>query len=801
MKRTVFLSNKWRVLLVLCAIVAALYFADRASPLARGKAADSLTQPLISQDPELGAHYQQQIKPLLESRCVVCHACYDSPCQLNMSAPQGFARGAHKEKVYDGTRLLAATPNRLHLDAATTQEWRARGFFSVLENQQGDAPITTGLIAKMLQLKQAHPLPDANAMTEQFDLSLNRQQQCPTDSEFASYAKAQPYAGMPYALPGLNAQEHSLLTNWLSAGAYFPADAPLPAAHQAAVQQLEQWLNTDDLKTRLSARYIYEHLFTSHLYFSALHDDNERPQFFRLLRSKTPPGQAIEVIAGRRPYDDPAVERVYYRLQAVRDTIVNKTHQPYDINDNLLQKWQRWFKGADYQVSALPGYAPEVAANPLTAFKELPVNARYRFMLERAENTIMGYIKGPVCRGQVALNVINDRFWVYFIKPELAESAAVNAFYLSQQDNLRLPAEEESTTFAVSWVGFAARQGDYLQARSAFLNEHLQQSAYLTPDVLWDGDGQNQNASLTVFRHFDNATVVKGLLGEPPKTAWVIDYALLERIHYLLVAGFDVYGNYGHQLMTRLYMDFLRMEGESNFLAFLPEASRRQEFADWYQQAGPELTEFIKGDINPFSQPSGITFQTPDHKAELYQLFAEQLHAVQPQRYQLSDSQLNNNSLNLLSQLGQLQGTSATLLPELTIIMLEPADGRAAELFTLIRNSAHFNVSSLLKEEENRHPAADTTTLVSGILGSYPDAFWKISEAQLPKVVAQVQQMQTEQQYRQLLNDIGIGRHHPHFWQFSDKLNQLFQQRYPIDGSWLDYNRLEHRPLQQAQAD
>ncbi|MDP5207378.1 hypothetical protein ORI99_10105, partial [Alishewanella sp. SMS9] len=91
MKRTVFLSNQWRVLLVLCAIVAALYFADRASPLARGKAADSLTQPLISQDPELAAHYQQQIKPLLESRCVVCHACYDSPCQLNMSAPQGFA--------------------------------------------------------------------------------------------------------------------------------------------------------------------------------------------------------------------------------------------------------------------------------------------------------------------------------------------------------------------------------------------------------------------------------------------------------------------------------------------------------------------------------------------------------------------------------------------------------------------------------------------------------------------------------------------------------------------------------------
>jgi len=48
----------------------------------------------------------------------------------------------------------------------------------------------------------------------------------------------------------------------------------------------------------------------------------------------------------------------------------------------------------------------------------------------------------------------------------------------------------------------------------------------------------------------------------------------LECIHYLLVAGFDVYGNIGHQLSTRLYMDFLRMESEFGFLALLPEETR-----------------------------------------------------------------------------------------------------------------------------------------------------------------------------------------------------------------------------------
>src|SRR5690606_6441010 len=118
------------------------------------------------------------------------------------------------------------------------------------------------------------------------------------------------------------------------------------------------------------------------------------------VRSATPPDQPVSVIASRRPFDDPGVERVYYRLTPMQSTIVNKTHQPYDINADLLKKWQQWFVDADYSVEALPSYDSEIAANPLTAFARLPVNARYRFMLERAENTIMGYIKGPVCRGQ-----------------------------------------------------------------------------------------------------------------------------------------------------------------------------------------------------------------------------------------------------------------------------------------------------------------------------------------------------------------------------------------------------------------
>jgi hypothetical protein len=110
---------------------------------------------------------------------------------------------------------------------------------------------------------------------------------------------------------------------------------------------------------------------------------------------------------------------------------------------------------------------------------------------------------------------------------------------------------------------------------------------------LWNGDGRNPNAGLTVFRHFDSASVIRGLAGEQPQTVLLLGYPLLERMHYLLVAGFDVYGNTGHQLATRLYMDFLRMEGEENFLTLLPLKNRQKVLDSWYRgRPDPRIRQF-----------------------------------------------------------------------------------------------------------------------------------------------------------------------------------------------------------------
>lgn len=41
--------------------------------------------------------YREDVQPVLERRCVVCHACYDAPCQLLLSSHAGLDRGASKQ--------------------------------------------------------------------------------------------------------------------------------------------------------------------------------------------------------------------------------------------------------------------------------------------------------------------------------------------------------------------------------------------------------------------------------------------------------------------------------------------------------------------------------------------------------------------------------------------------------------------------------------------------------------------------------------------------------------------------------
>ncbi|MDD5275106.1 MAG: fatty acid cis/trans isomerase [Methylovulum sp.] len=733
--------------------------------------------------------YQHDVKPITDSRCAVCHGCFDAPCQLQMGSYEGITRGASKEKIYDELRLFLMAPSRLFTDAQSNTEWRLKGFYPVLNerNPETVANREAGVMARMLALKGEHSFPSSGLLPAgRFDFSLYRTESCPTIEEFGEYADAHPESGMPYGLPALSDKEQQTLQSWLEAGAPVETALPLAKAQLDRVAQWESFLNGASLKSQLMGRYIFEHWFLAHLYF----DDSGEHDFFELVRSKTPPGQPIQLIASRRPFDDPHVPRVFYRLRPVQGALLAKTHNPYALNAARMQRIKSWFIDEPYLVTQLPSYEPSIATNPFVAFEQLPVRSRYRLMLEEAQFTIMGFIKGPVCRGQVAINVINDYFWVGFLHPDhpIQESQKFLATTLKQ---IELPIGEENFTGLLKWRSYAREETNYLHAKSKLMNTLLVGNNLTNLSMLWDGDGHNPNAALTVFRNFDSASVVQGLVGEQPQSAMILGYPLLERIHYLLVAGFDVFGTVAHQLQARLYMDFLRMEGEFNVLALLPVESRNTVRDRWYRNAPDEIFAHLNDSQALFLQQSGIVYKTDQPWRELTQLWKQYLKPVLNSRYDLAGTTLKKE-LGGLQQLAELKGKAVSYLPETAFITVSD-EQKQEHYYTLLRNSAHSNVSELFKEESRRLPEEDTLTLAPGFLGVYPNAFYRLQFWQIPEFTKAIKHLKSEADYTELSARFAIRRTNPHFWVYADTLHAAYRRTYPIEAGLFDFNRFENR--------
>jgi len=740
--------------------------------------------------PSGGMSYRADVQPILERRCVVCHGCYDAPCQLKLGAWEGVARGGNSATVYDGGRLVEAPPTRLFVDAEQTSEWRKKGFFAVL-NERAPTPeanLAASVLYRSLALKRAHPLPGDAVLPKPFDFALDRTQYCPRIDQYESYERQFPLAGMPYGLPGLDQREFDTVTRWIAAGAPYEGPAPLPAEVTREVQAWEAFLNGDALKERLMSRYLYEHLFLGFLYFEA---DTAR-RSFRIVRSATPPGEPVALIATRRPYDDPGVPRVYYRLVPERETILAKTHMPYALSPDRMAKFRIWFLAAPYVVSALPSYAVEVSTNPFVAFSAIPPDSRYRFMLDEAQYFIMNFIKGPVCRGQLAVDVIEDHFWVFFMDPKSGASEANAELIARHSGDLRLPAEWGSdATVLGPWLEYADLETRTLQAKSRILERTLAAPGSVDLALVWDGGGRNPNAALTVFRHFDSASVVKGMVGEPPKTAWVIGYPLFERIYYLLAAGYDTYGNVGHQLGSRLYMDFLRMEGEFNFLVLLPQVAREPTRDYWYRGASGSVKDYLYGRKAHFDRETGIVYRTADPQRELYGMLRARLAPVLDARYELSN--VTDEALRRdLQALAAVRGASTAWLPEAVFVRVDDPP-HPPQWFTLLRNTAHSSVSHIFFESHELLPAENTLTLVSGFIGAYPNAIYRVRRADLPVLTAAIRALASEDDYRKLADRFVLRRTDPAFWAASDAMLDAYASSRSLEAGLFDYNRLENR--------
>jgi hypothetical protein len=742
--------------------------------------------------------FSEDVKPILDSRCVVCHGCYDAPCQLKLGSIEGIDRGATKKAVYDFARMKAADPTRLFIDASDTAEWRRKDFYPVLNERResDDSNLDNSLLAQLIQLKRQHPQPVSGKLDRDFDLEFSRDLQCPTIEELPKYRHEHPKWGMPYAMPGLSQKQETTLLQWLREGAKAEPLPPLPQASEAAIAQWERFFNGPSLKQKLVARYLYEHLFIGHLHFQG-HPDSE---FFRLVRSKTPSGQPIEEINTVRPYDDPGTLHFYYRLRPVTETIVDKVHFVYELSDRKMRRYEELFFQPDYQVTALPSYRPQIAANPFKTFIELPLASKYRFLLDDAEYFVAGFIKGPVCRGEIATESIRDQFWVVFTQPGHFYPKKVAEALAEHNQLLGLPGEEGDKIGLMGWAKYDSFGKRFLEEKERFIDLLLPKGQGFGLANIWDGERENPNAALTIFRHFDSATVMKGLIGDTPLTAWVIDYPIFERLHYLLVAGFNVYGTAGHQVASRTYMDILRQDGENNFLRFMPEQQRHAIYDSWYMGfSGPRKA----APLFSMRHETQVAFQTADYKKEFFEQVRQRLgkaagpldainQCPEDGCIRAHTTPLQQQADREMRRLGRLRGGELAVLPEMSLLRVKTGDPGQDLVYTLLVDKAYSNLSKLLREGSRRLPENDRLTIVPGFVGSYPNFFFSVEKDKLGEFVSRVRTAKSGTGLESFYREFGIRRTDPEIWQYFDWFTEQHKKYRGLHAGLLDLSRYEN---------
>jgi hypothetical protein len=560
----------------------------------------------------------------------------------------------------------------------------------------------------------------------------------------------------------------------------------------------------------MTARYLYEHFFLAHLAFTGA----DPSQFFELVRSATPPGEPLDVIATVRPYDDPGVERVYYRLRRIHATIVHKTHIVVEWNDATLDRYRELFIEPPWLEPAhRETLDPEIAANPFVVYAQIPPRSRYAFLLDHSEYFVRTFIRGPVCKGQVALNVIHDHFWVLFRDPEADQTVLHPGFLAEQASNLRLPTEQGSDERLLKAFSDAYREryASFYRAKNELYDASDPEGFGM--EAIWRGGRASDAPLLTVYRHFDSASVHKGALGSLPRTLWMIDYPQFERIYYSLVAGFDVFGNVSHQLNVRRYMDFLRIEGELNFLEFLPREVRLPTLESWY--VGERAVDDVGHKRVLSERGTRIPFSSDDPKRELVErvvndhvlpeteiafdpinYHGDRPPVAMPERFETHEDILDGFR-SLTAPGTQFIRHHNEFGVDVLLVRVRAYQG-SDRFFTIVINRWHDNVNALFGEEKRLDPSKDTMDFLPaelGAIGSYPNYFFDLAAEEVPGFFDLLANFDGSDAYLAKLARYGVNRSDPAFWEVFDWFQQKVEEADPLNAGLLDLNRYFHRAV------
>jgi hypothetical protein len=142
-----------------------------------------------------------------------------------------------------------------------------------------------------------------------------------------------------------------------------------------------------------------------------------------------------------------------------------------------------------------------------------------------------------------------------------------------------------------------------------------------------------------------------------------------------------------------------------------------------------------------------------------------------------------------LERLAKVPGAAASALPEISFVTVR--SGPDETYFTILRDSAHTNVSHLFDERARRVTAEDSLAIVRGFLGAYPNALFEVSRGDLEAFVDAVAHLDGEPSARALRRRFGVLRASDRFWSHSDQIQAAYRRQAPAESGLFDYNHLD----------
>jgi len=741
--------------------------------------------------------YASEIQPIFNRRCIACHGCLGSPCNVKLDSFRGVERGGFGLNAY--SVHFGAYP-RTDMDAAdSTRAWRRRGFYPILARGGTKEKNLDGSL--LYQMVAAGMRNDPGFSRHALDVLRpeHYKANCAATPVAISAQLGQHTAiGMPFGLPAISNEDFATLQAWVAAGSPGPDEGgrqrAMEVTNPEAVAAWEAFFNADDPRTRLVSRYIFQHVFLATIVLTDSPGDQ-----FRLVRSSTPPAHVVEDADGNRrvesspvkvigtglPYDDPYsyadVDKFWYRLEKRTQPPVQKNQFILRLAPDDIAHLTRLFAidsgtGWDSDAGLDPPYGIE---NPFVQFAAIPAESRYRFILENAEVMVGGITYGPVCNGQTATYAVKDQFWVFFLDP--AHDPSV------QEPLLGLG----SPTILMDRSVFG---------NAAYLNAFAETKARMAPegwslDAIWDGDGNNRNACLTVLRHETNVSVLEGARGGMPRSLWLISYAGFERMYYDTVAGFAYWEGDPKKLETLIFFNFLRQSFEDNFLLLLPKHYRKSIRDRWTHGIG-EIGLYSVPFVGA-AQPARVAVTGNEPLVELVALIAKRLGPpisglpdplnprIKPDvelAAPMQDFEAFERAISTMTAVDHRP--FVRFLPSVMVLRLNHKGKQ--RIYSLIANRVYASQYTLLFQNGQAMPEEDTMSVYRTLVNGFPNLFVDLDLTRAPGFLSDLSSVRTEEDWHRLESRYAILRNSEQFWPFYDWLNDWNFSNRGDEAGWLD---------------